>query len=74
MFAINAPEFEQSKERPFPPEILACPGSRPDGVIWSCSAKIVIWIELSSPWDDNMTLRVRGNDHLLVVTMSMNNK
>ena len=34
MFDINAPEFEQSKERPFPPEILACPGSRPDGVIW----------------------------------------
>ena len=57
MFDINAPEFEQSKERPFPPEILACPGSRPDGVIWSCSAKTVIWIELTSPWEDNMTLR-----------------
>ena len=57
MFDINAPEFQQSKERPFPPEILACPGSRPDGVIWSCAAKIVIWIELTSLWEDNMTLR-----------------
>ena len=57
MFDINTPEFEQSKERQFPPEILACPGSRPDGVIWSCSAKTVIWIELTSPWEDNMTLR-----------------
>ena len=38
-------------------EIMAFPGKRPDAVIWSCSSKIVIWIELTSPWEDNMTLR-----------------
>ena len=32
-------------------------GSRPDGVIWPYSAKTVIWIELTCPWEDNMTLR-----------------
>ena len=36
---------------PFPPEIavVSGKGSRPDGVIWSTSKKIVIWIELISP-------------------------
>ena len=29
-------------------------GKRPDGVIWSASRKIVVWIELTSPWEDNM--------------------
>ena len=56
-FDINAPEFGQCKERPFPEEIMPFPGSRPDGVIWSCSIKTVIWIELTSPWEDNMTVR-----------------
>ena len=26
----------------------------PDGVIWSPSKKIVIWIELTCPWEENM--------------------
>ena len=33
------------------------PALRPDGVIWSKSTKTVVWIELTSPWEDNMTLR-----------------
>ena len=57
MFDMNVPEYEQSKERPFPPEILGFSGGRPDGVIWSCSTRTVIWIELTSPWEDNMKLR-----------------
>ena len=32
-------------------------GSRPDGVIWSLSSKTVIWIELTSPWEENMSKR-----------------
>ena len=57
LFDINAPEFGQRKEQPFPPEIVASQDGRPDGVIWSCSTKTVIWIELTSPWEDNMTVR-----------------
>ena len=30
---------------------------RPDGVIWSRSTITVVWIELTSPWEDNMMLR-----------------
>ena len=45
------------KERPFPSEIavVSGPGSRPDGVIWSMQTKTVIWIELTSPWEENLT-------------------
>ena len=57
MFDMNVPEYEQRKERPFPPEIVPFAPNRPDGVIWSCSTKTVIWIELTSPWEENMTLR-----------------
>ena len=32
-------------------------GSRPDGVICSTSKKRVIWIELTSPWTENMSNR-----------------
>ena len=44
---------------PFPPEIavVSGTGSRPDGVIWSVSSKTVIWIELTSPWEENMSKR-----------------
>ena len=35
------------KERPFPSEIA--------GVIWSMQTKTVIWIELTSPWEENLT-------------------
>lgn len=56
-FDMTVPSHGQSKERPFPPEILPTSGKRPDAVIWSLSIKTVIWIELTSPWEDNMTLR-----------------
>ena len=39
-----------------PAEILET-SDRPDGVIWSMSNKIVIWIELASPWEENMSIR-----------------
>ena len=44
------------KERPFPSEIavVSGPGSHPDGVIWSMQTKTVIWIELTSPWEENL--------------------
>lgn len=44
-------------DAPFPPEIatLSGEGSRPDAVIWSMETKTIIWIELTSPWEDNMT-------------------
>ena len=44
---------------PFPPEIavVSGKGSRPDGVIWSLCSKAVIWIELTSPWEENMSKR-----------------
>ena len=45
------------KERPFRSEIavVSGPGSRPDGVIWSMQTKTVIWIELTSSWEENLT-------------------
>ena len=44
---------------PFPAEIavVSGKGSRRDGVIWSLSSKTVIWIELTSPWEENMSKR-----------------
>ena len=49
----------QRKTLPFPSEIATVSGrgSRPDGVIWSMSSKTVVWIELTSPWEENMTKR-----------------
>ena len=45
------------KERPFPSEIAVVSGlgSRPDGAIGSMQTKAVIWIELTSPWEENLT-------------------
>ena len=47
---------------PFPPEIAVVSGrgSRPDGVIWSTSTKTVIWIELTSPWTENVKKGILG--------------
>ena len=42
----------------FPAEIIETNGGvepRPDGVIWSMSTKAVLWIELTCPWEDNMS-------------------
>ena len=37
----------------FPPEIVPT-AERPDIVIWSSSIKTVIWVELTSLWEENM--------------------
>jgi hypothetical protein len=41
----------------FPAEVAVVSGrgSRPDGIMWSMEKKIVVWIELTSPWDENLT-------------------
>ena len=54
-FDLDAPEYHQIKERMFPSEIVEA-DKRPDGVLWSCSSKMVIWIELTSPWEENMAM------------------
>jgi len=54
LFDVTAPTYGQTKNQAFPAEIMAFAGKRLDGVIWSMSSKTVIWIELTSPWEDNM--------------------
>ena len=44
----------QTKNAPFPPHIIAS-RQRPDGVMWSDKLKTVAWVELTSPWEENMT-------------------
>ena len=44
----------QTKNSPFPPHITASK-CRPDGVMWSNKLKTVAWIELTSPWEENMS-------------------
>ena len=51
-FDLNAPDLKQSKEVKFPEEIGVITGQRPDGLIWSNAEKIMIWIELTSPWEE----------------------
>ena len=48
-------ETEERACRPFPPEIaiVSGKGSRPDGVMWSMETQTVVWIELTSPWEEN---------------------
>ena len=53
-FDIDAPEHGQTSRQMFPLEIIEVSDKRPDGVVWSCSAQVVIWIELTSPWEENM--------------------
>ena len=43
----------QSKNRPFPPHIHSTP-KRPDGVMYSDKLKTVMWLELTSPWEENL--------------------
>jgi len=50
---LNAPEYGQMENTLFPPEIVPT-AERPDLVIWSSSIKTVIWVELTSPWEENM--------------------
>ena len=49
-------ENQEGVSAPFPPEIAVVSGvgSRPDGVIWSAETKTIVWIELTSPWEENL--------------------
>ena len=53
-FDLAAPKYGQHKRPQFPIEVVEAL-QIPDGVIWSTSAKTVIWIELTCPWEENMT-------------------
>ena len=56
-FDLNVPENKKPKERRFPVATLGGDAVlRPDGVIWSTSTKTVVLVELTSPWEDNMTM------------------
>ena len=56
---MTAPEYNQTKEQRFPVNILGGDHAlRPDGVIWSTSTKTVVGIELTSPWENNVTLQL----------------
>ena len=46
-------ESEQKANRPFPPHITAT-RQRPDAIMWSDELKTVMWVELTSPWEENM--------------------
>ena len=54
-FEVFVKKDEQTKNSPFPPHIAASK-CRPDGVIWSDKLKKVLWIELTSPWEESMDL------------------
>jgi len=56
LFDVDAPNSCQSKRPVFPAEIVDS-SQIPDGLIWSMSRKIVIWIELTCPWEENMEIR-----------------
>ena len=46
-------EPEQKAKRPFPPHITST-RQRPDAIMWSDKLKTVMWVELTSPWEENM--------------------
>ena len=52
-FDLNVPEDNQSKHQPFPPHIASV-AKRPDGLVFSDKLKTLIYIELTSPWEENM--------------------
>ena len=53
-FDITVKSDSQSKNAAFPSHIAAT-SCRPDAVLWSNKLKTVVWIELMSPWEENMT-------------------
>ena len=52
-FDLTCQEEGQIKDRPFPPHIVAT-SQRPDAILWSDKLKMVVWVELTSPWEENM--------------------
>ena len=59
MDVTDGASLEYRTSLPFPPEIAAVSGkgTRLDGVIWPLSSETVMWIELTSPWEENMSKR-----------------
>ena len=57
-------EDQDGVSAPFPPEIavVSGEGSHPDGVICSVETKTIVWIELTSPWEENL----RKNHDLVI--------
>ena len=52
-FDTRTPEYNQTKEQGFPVEIMGGdPALHSDSGIWSKPIKTVVWIELTSPWED----------------------
>ena len=47
-------EDAQCKNGPFPAHIATI-GKRPDEIIFSDKLKAVLWLELTSPWEENLT-------------------
>ena len=49
-------EDQDGLSAPFPLDIavVSGEGSRPDGVMWSVETKTIVWIELTSPWEENL--------------------
>ena len=53
-FDLDVPEDGQMKNQPFPAHIGAV-AKRPDGLVYSDKLKKLVYIELTSPWEENMT-------------------
>ncbi len=54
MFDVDYEQGKQRKNAPFPAHITTT-DKRPDGVMFSDKLKTVMWLELTSPWEDNLT-------------------
>ena len=54
IFDVNYEQGKQRKNSPFPAHITTT-DKRPDGVMFSDKLKTVMWLELTSPWEDNLT-------------------
>ena len=55
--------WAEQKNRPFPPHINST-SKRPDGVMYSDKLKTAMWLELTSPWEENLVesyVRKKGN-------------
>ena len=52
-FDLGVPEVGQMKNQPFPAHIAAV-AKRPDGLMYSDKLKKLVYIELTSPWEENM--------------------
>ena len=63
VFDLEHEELGHSKSRRGFPIVSIESTKRPDAVIWSESIKTVIWIELTSPWEELMDMRHFEKQH-----------